>query len=342
MAGTISIQTTATPESSRIRRRSSGWAGPIGLVILVLVGVGCFATLPWTIGQIDVAGGVERRYEAGDLSLNLLPPSILGYGEGDSTRVDEVIEKGGFVPNLALGTDKLGRSVLARVLLGGAVSLGIGLASAIIAVSIGTLLGGIAGFVGGRVDAAIMRVVDVLYGLPYILLVVLISVAADGVIGRLGLDPSSSARQLVNVATLLVAIGGVGWLTTARVIRGQVLSLRSQPFMEACRAQGMGPARQFLRHLLPNLVGPIIVYGTLAVPAAILSESFLSFLGIGVEEPLPSWGNLASEGLSELNTVRSRWWLLAWPCAFIAITLVSLNLLGDRLKARFDPVHGSP
>ena len=112
--------------------------------------------------------------------------------------------------------------------------------------------------------------------------------------------------------------------------------------MEACRAQGMGPIRQFVYHLLPNLVGPIIVYGTLAVPAAILSESFLSFLGIGVEEPLPSWGNLASEGLSELNTVRSRWWLLAWPCAFIAITLVSLNLIGDRLKARFDPVHGSP
>jgi ABC-type dipeptide/oligopeptide/nickel transport system permease subunit len=103
----------------------------------------------------------------------------------------------------------------------------------------------------------------------------------------------------------------------------------------------MGAGRQFFRHLLPNLVGPIVVYGTLAVPAAILSESFLSFLGIGVEEPLPSWGNLASTGLSELNTVRSRWWLLVWPCVFIAITLVSLNLIGDRLKARFDPTHGS-
>ena len=342
MAGTINIQRTSALKSQRDRPRSSGWAGPAGFLILILVGLGCFATLPWTLGQIEVAGGVERRYEAGDLSLNLLPPSIIGYRDENLSRVNEAVEKGGFVPSLALGTDKLGRSVLVRVLLGGGVSLGIGLASAFIAVSIGTLLGGIAGFVGGRVDAGIMRVVDVLYGLPYILLVVLISVAADGVIGRLGLDPSSSARQLVNVATLLVAIGGVGWLTTARVIRGQVLSLRSQPFMEACRAQGMGARRQFVHHLLPNLVGPIIVYGTLAVPAAILSESFLSFLGIGVEEPLPSWGNLASEGLSELNTVRSRWWLLAWPCAFIAITLVSLNLIGDRLKARFDPTHGSP
>ena len=146
-----------------------------------------------------------------------------------------------------------------------------------------------------------MRIVDVLYGLPYILLVVLVSVAAEGVVQRLNLDPSSAARQLVNMATLLFAIGGVGWLTTARVVRGQVLSLREQQFMEACRAQGMRPLRQFTRHLLPNLVGPIVVYGTLAVPAAILSESFLSFLGIGVGEPLPSWGNLASDGLGELH-----------------------------------------
>ncbi len=324
-----------------VASRTRGWAGPIGIVVLLFVGVGCFATLPWTLGSVEFAGVVERRYEAGDLDLNLLPPSLAGFDVAERDRLDEVIEAGGFVPVLTFGTDQLGRGVLARVMLGGAVSLGIGLASALIAVTIGTFLGGIAGFVGGRVDATIMRFVDILYGLPYILLVVLISVAADGVIARLGLDPSSAARQFVNVATLLVAIGGVGWLTTARVIRGQVLSLRSQPFMEACRAQGMGAGRQFFRHLLPNLVGPIVVYGTLAVPAAILSESFLSFLGIGVEEPLPSWGNLASTGLSELNTVRSRWWLLAWPCIFIAITLVSLNLIGDRLKARFDPTHGS-
>jgi oligopeptide transport system permease protein len=120
-----------------------------------------------------------------------------------------------------------------------------------------------------------------------------------------------------------------------------VLSLKAQPFMEACRAMGMGPMRQFTRHLLPNLLGPIIVYATLTVPTAILSESFLSFLGIGVREPLPSWGNLAAAGLSELNVVRARWWLLLWPCLFIAITLLSLNFVGESLREKFDPKRTS-
>jgi len=119
-----------------------------------------------------------------------------------------------------------------------------------------------------------------------------------------------------------------------------VLALRAKPFMESCRAIGVGPVRQFTRHLLPNLIGPIVVYAALAVPAAILSESFLSFLGIGVREPLPSWGNLAADGLAEINTVESRWWLLAAPCVAIAATLVALNFLGDELRERFDPMRG--
>lgn len=330
------------------RKRTTGRGRLLGPAVLLLIFLACFASLPWTLGQVTVAGGsggttttLERRYEAGDLDLNDLPPWPAALPAGVSERMAEIEASGGHVPDRFLGTDPFGRSVLARVLLGGAVSLGIGLASAVLAVLIGTMVGGVSGFVGGRLDAVAMRFVDILYGLPYILLVVLISVAADGVISRLGLDPSSAARQFVNVATLLVAIGGVGWLTTARVVRGQVLSLREQAFMEACRAQGMGPVRQFTRHLLPNLVGPIVVYGTLAIPAAILSESFLSFLGIGVQAPLPSWGNLASDGLGELNAPRSRWWLLFWPCIAIAITLISLNLVGDRLKARFDPTDGS-
>ena len=187
-----------------------------------------------------------------------------------------------------------------------------------------------------------MRLIDILFGLPYILLVVLLAVAVDGLLQREGADLSSGFRQLVNVLTLLVAIGGVSWLAMARVIRGQVLSLREQPFMEAARAGGVPASRQFLRHLLPNLMGPIIVYATLAVPAAILSESFLSFLGIGVQEPLPSWGNLAANGLSELNTVKSRWWLLLWPCVLIGTTLLALNFFGDHLKERFDPVRVKP
>ena len=319
--------------------------GPATLLVVILA---CFASLPWTLGQVEVAGdspgaapSVELRYEAGDLEFNDLPPWPIVIDPGVVTRMAATTEAGGYVPDRLLGTDPFGRSVLVRVLLGGAVSLGIGLAAAVLAVVTGTLVGGMAGFIGGRFDAVTMRIVDILYGLPYILLVVLVSVAADGLVSRLALDPSSASRQALNVAILLVAIGGVGWLTTARVVRGQVLSLREQPFMEACRAQGMGPVRQFTRHLLPNLVGPIVVYGTLAIPAAILSESFLSFLGIGVEAPLPSWGNLASDGLGELNAPKSRWWLLLWPCLLIAITLVSLNLVGDRLKARFDPADGS-
>jgi ABC-type dipeptide/oligopeptide/nickel transport system permease subunit len=136
---------------------------------------------------------------------------------------------------------------------------------------------------------------------------------------------------------LLVAIGGTSWLTMSRVIRGQVLSLRAQPFMESCRAVGVPPFRQFRVHILPNLVGSMVVYATLTVPSAILSESFLSFLGIGVREPVPSWGNLASAGLSEVNLVTSRWWLLAAPCVLIALTLVALNFIGDSLRVRFDP-----
>ena len=331
---------TSQPRPTLLRRFGGDRAGVIGGIILVIMFVACFATLPFTLAWVNVEGVDDRRYEAGNLELNLMPPSM-DFSSEDTLRVEAARESGSYVPHTAMGTDKLGRGFMVRVLLGGAVSLGIGFAAAIIAVTIGTFYGATSGYLGGRTDAVLMRVVDVLYGLPYILLVVLISVAADGVISRAGLDPSSASRQIVNVSTLLVAIGGVGWLTTARVVRGQVLSLREQPFIEACRALGVSPRRQFLRHLLPNLVGPIVVYGTLAVPAAILSESFLSFLGIGVAEPLPSWGNLASEGLIELNTVKSRWWLLAGPCIFIAVTLISLNLLGDSLKARFDPVHST-
>jgi ABC-type dipeptide/oligopeptide/nickel transport system permease subunit len=195
----------------------------------------------------------------------------------------------------------------------------------------------VAGYAGGRTDAMLMRAVDVLYGLPNVLLVVLLAVAVDGLIDRFGAHLGPAARQSVNVITLLLAIGGVTWLTMARVIRGQVLSLKRQPYMEACRAIGVPAHRQFMVHLLPNLLGPILVYATLTVPTAILAESFLSFLGIGVKEPLPSWGNLAADGLAELNTVRSRWWMLAWPCLLIAVTLLSLNFVGESLRERFDP-----
>jgi ABC-type dipeptide/oligopeptide/nickel transport system permease subunit len=148
---------------------------------------------------------------------------------------------------------------------------------------------------------------------------------------------SDRARMLLNLGTLLIAIGGVSWLTMARVIRGQVLSLKERPFVEAARAIGASPQRIFFRHLLPNLAGTIIVYATLTVPQAILQESFLSFLGIGVQPPMPSWGTLAADGLGELNPYKSNWWLLVFPSLLLCLTLLSLNFLGEGLRERLDP-----
>jgi len=328
----------------------------------------CLGSMPYTFGRVTrgstvEAGTAPRRYEATEPQLALLPPFWAPHTDAEREQLEAIAEgahasSASSQPGRAhsatatplshstwLGTDRLGRSMLVRCLAGGAISLAVGLSAAAIAVFIGTLYGTIAGYFGGRTDALMMRLVDILYGLPYVLLVVLLAVAVNGLTERAA---SKSAgwplswlaavnKDVLNVTTLLIAIGGVSWLTMARVIRGQVLSLKQQPFMEACRAIGVPLHRQFLRHLLPNLMGPIIVYATLTVPSTILSESFLSFLGIGVQEPLPSWGNLAAAGLSELNLVRARWWLLLWPCLCVALTLLSLNFVGEGLRERFDP-----
>ena len=234
--------------------------------------------------------------------------------------------------------------MLWRSLLGGAVSLTVGISAAVIAVLIGVSIGAISGYAGGRIDALCMRFVDVVYGLPYILLVVLISLALQPlvVLALRSVVKTDAADGLASIVSILIAVGGVSWLTMARVIRGQVLSLRKQPFVEAARACGLGPMRILLRHITPNLVSPIIVYATLAVPAAILQESLLSFLGIGINPSVPSWGNMASAGLGELDKLtitggRMDWWLLLWPCLLLGLTLLSLNFLGDALRNRFDP-----
>lgn len=328
------------------------WGGIIVLAIMLLSSI---ATLPLTTARVTVAATddaptmhMPRRYERTNLEQALMPPFWAPHAADERKRF-EVTAQRGERPWHVLGTDRLGRDLLTRLFAGGGISLTIGLAAATIAVLIGTLYGSIAGACGGRVDAVMMRIVDVLYGLPAILLVVLFAVAVDGIMDNIDARVASAGktvpawlefmqrnRSMVNVVTLLVAIGSVSWLTMARVIRGQVLTLKRQPFMEACRAIGVPAHRQFVVHLLPNLLGPIVVYATLTAPAAILSESFLSFLGIGVREPLPSWGNLAASGLNELNVVRARWWLLFWPCFMIALTLVSLNFVGEALRDHFD------
>ncbi|MFO0893898.1 MAG: ABC transporter permease [Phycisphaerales bacterium] len=326
----VGVRGAETPvdagQGGRGSRPMRPWRTSAGAWILAIIAGACLLSLPWSCGAVKPAGGGGQvpRYEAGDYANALQPP---WWWPGASA-------EGG---RWWLGTDRQGRDVLARCLAGGAVSLLIGLSAAALTVAIGTAYGLMAGYAGGRTDALMMRVVDILFGLPTMLLVVLLAVGADGMMERLGASDRPGARATLNLGVLLIAIGGVSWLTMARVIRGQVLSLRGRPFMEACRALGVPRRRQLLLHLLPNLVGPMVVYAALAVPAAILSESFLSFLGIGVRPPVPSWGNLAADGLPELNLVHSRWWLLLFPCLLVGVTLLSLNFIADRLRERLDP-----
>ena len=231
------------------------------------------------------------------------------------------------------GHDDLGRSLLFRVLPGFLVSLGIGLAAAGVAVVIGATWGAVAALAGGRTDLLMMRIVDVIYGLPYILMVILLKIALTGPLTAL----FAGHTRYADIVILFLAIGGVSWLTMARVIRGQVLSLRSQPFVEAARAAGAGPVYILRRHVLPNLVGPIITYAALVIPQAILQESFLSFLGIGVQQPTPSLGRLAADGVEAVNTFVGYWWLITFPCAILVLTLIALNFIGDGLRDAFDP-----
>jgi oligopeptide transport system permease protein len=360
------------PEERSRRPRLS--AGSFGTALFLLIALPCFLSLFWTLGTPSTDDKGQRyndlRYDAKviedgeevEVAIQEQPPGFVEFTRSvvpEEGEPAEIQTFSGFEP---MGTDQQGRSVFVRCLLGGAISLGVGICAALMAVFIGVTWGATAGYLGGRVDSFMMRVVDVLYGLPYLLLVVLLSVAVTGIIDRLNAyaaekvknDPSYEAPFLieliqqnpliVNLITLVVAIGGVSWLTMARVIRGQVLSLRTEPFIEAARAQGMNAARIMRVHLLPNLIGPIVVYTTLAVPQAILQESFLSFLGIGVTPPLPSWGQLASEGIKELPALaipelidEFKWWILVFPCVLLGLTLLSLNFMGDAMRERFDP-----
>lgn len=289
-------------------------AGGVLLAIILL----CVGTLPLTARQSGAGGA--RAYAAQDGKLVRAAPTkdVAGW----------------------LGYDDLGRSMLTRCLVGGTISLSIGLAAAAISVVMGVAVGLLAGYRRGWVDTLLMRSVDVLYGLPYILLVILFKIGFEdkltAVLAFASVAPDN-AKPAANLIVLFSAIGLVSWLTMARVVRGQVLSLRDQPFVEACKALGLPEWRIFLRHILPNLVGPITVYATLTVPAAILQESFLSFLGIGVQPPLPTWGSLASDAVQSFTPQKVYWWLLVYPCALLVVTLLSLNFLGDGLRDVFDP-----
>jgi len=260
--------------------------------------VGLFMLLAFIVIAILTPWIAPYSYEAQNLDLGASPPSAEHW----------------------LGTDVFGRDVLTQIMYGGRVSLAVGFLATSVALIIGVTWGAIAGYVGGRVDAVMMRLVDMLYALPFMIFIVLLMV----VFGR-------------NILLLFLAIGAVEWLTMARIMRGQVQSLRQQEFVEAAISLGLSPSTIIRRHLIPNALGPIIVYTTLTIPSVMLLEAFLSFLGLGIQPPQTSWGLLISYGA---ETMEEYPWLLIFPGMALTLTLFSLNFLGDGLRDALD-VRGS-
>jgi oligopeptide transport system permease protein len=255
-----------------------------GMIALALITIACVAG-PWVL---------PYGYEEQDLDLGASAPGAKHW----------------------LGTDTLGRDLLVRLLYGGRVSLGVGLAATFVALTIGVVYGAVAGFFGGKRDAFMMRTVDIMYSLPFPIFVILLMVF----FGR-------------NIILLFVAIGAVEWLTMARIVRSQVMAVKKMEFIEAARSIGFGKRRIIFRHILPNILGPIIVYTTLTIPAVMLLEAFLSFLGLGVQPPMSSWGVLIKDGAEKMEEFP---WLLLFPGTIFSLTLFSLNFLGDGLRDALD------
>jgi oligopeptide transport system permease protein len=256
---------------------------------------GAIVLLALTIAAFVGPLFLRQSYETQNLQLGAVPPSAQHWA----------------------GTDTLGRDLFVRILYGGRVSLAVGICATAVALTIGVLYGTISGFLGGKIDIVMMRIVDIIFALPFTVFVILLTVFFG--------------RKFV---LLFVAIGAVQWLMMARIVRGQVMSLRRMEFIEAAEALGLSKARIIFRHMIPNAIGPIIVYATLTVPAVMLLEAFLSFLGLGVQPPMSSWGVLIKEGADSMEEFP---WLLIFPGLALALTLFSLNFLGDGLRDALDP-----
>lgn len=248
--------------------------------------------------------------------LSFIGPYLLPHTV-DEVSWDFINSPPNFEAGYYFGTDYNGRDLLVRTLYGGRVSITIGVVATLVSLVIGVSWGAIAGFVGGRVDDVMMRIVDILYSMPFIFFVIMLTV----VFGRY-------------MVLMYVAIGAVSWLDMSRIVRGQTLSLKRKEFVEAAHASGVSTFNIIRRHIVPNTLGPVIIYVTLTVPVVMLTESFISFLGMGVQEPNSSWGVLVSEGS---RTMDVSWWDLVFPCAFLSVTLLCLNYLGDGVRDAFDP-----
>ena len=266
----------------RLFKNKAAVAGAIVLLVLIVLAV--FA--PWI---------APYPYAYQNLDLGASPPSSAHL----------------------LGTDVLGRDLLSRILYGARISLLVGFIATTVALLIGVSWGIIAGYAGGKVDSVMMRIVDILYGLPFIIFIILLMV----IFGR-------------NLWLLFLAIGAVEWLTMARIVRAQVLSLKNQEFVLAAQAMGVSNFAMFKRHLLPNILGPVAVYATLTIPQVMLLESFLSFLGLGIQPPMSSWGTLIKDGVESMEEYS---WLLIYPGLTFTITLFALNFFGDGLRDALDP-----
>ncbi len=257
----------------------------VGAIFILFEAVICLVT-PWI---------APYGFESQNLELTLAAPSVSHW----------------------LGTDALGRDLLTRILYGGRVSLMVGILASLVSVVVGVIYGAVSGYVGGRVDNFLMRLVDILYALPFVFMVIILMVY----FGR-------------NIILLFVALGLTQWLTMARIVRGQVLSLKQKEFVEAAYAMGVKSRSIIFRHLVPNALGPVIVYLTLTIPSVILEEAFLSFLGLGVQAPMASWGTLISSGVEVMEIAP---WVLLAPALMLSLTLFSLNFLGDGLRDALDP-----
>ena len=277
----------------------------IGLILVLLIAISSLFG-PYVIRKVT---GVTPDYIPADAALiKSFPP----FKAPD----------GSFSAKHPFGTDNQGRDLLARVLQGGQISLMVGIIATLMSLIIGISYGAIAGYLGGRTDNVMMRLVDVLYSLPYIIIVIVL----------LSMFKKQTAQgQLI---LLFVALGSVSWLTMARIVRGQVLSLKNQEFVLAARATGVSTARIIFRHIVPNTLGPVIVYATLTIPTVMLAEAFLSFLGFGVQPPLASWGSLAADGSQHIAIYP---WQLIGPGLTMGLTLFSLNFVGDGLRDALDP-----
>jgi len=269
----------------RLRRNPAAvTAGAVLALLLLMVVFGPLFT-PWIFDEVDFAGAWGADPAWGNAHV--------------------------------FGTDTVGRDLFARTLVGGRISLMVGLVSTAVSLLIGVAYGAIAGYFGGRLDSVMMRIVDVLYALPFMFFVILLMV----MFGR-------------NIFLIFVAIGAVNWLDMARIVRGQTLSLRRREFIDAAIVAGTRPGQIIRRHIVPNLMGVVVVYATLTIPQVILVESFLSFLGLGVQEPMTSWGALVNDGAREMEATV---WPLLFPASFLALTLLCFNFLGDGLRDALDP-----